>query len=115
LKARAQALKTGEREPGPGPQPGPEVVGPKREPEPVAPPTSGLQTRAIRLAGAIPPEVWNRLGTKILPKLRSGSDLKLGIEFSVTVNSDVAPNLVVELRQILDELGLTDKVHVAEE
>jgi len=39
--------------------------------------------------GAVPPEVWNRLGTKILPKLRSGSDLKVVIEFSVTVNRNV--------------------------
>ncbi len=31
--------------------------------------------------------VWqpSGLGTKILPKLRSGSDLKVGLEFSVTV------------------------------
>src|SRR5207245_1886238 len=29
---------------------------------------------------SVPPEVWNRLGTKILPKLRSGSDLKIGLD-----------------------------------
>ena len=28
---------------------------------------------------SVPPEVWNRLGTKILPKLLSGSDLKIGL------------------------------------
>jgi len=62
--------------------------------------------------GIVPPEVWNRLGTKILPKLRSGSDLKVGVDFSVTVNSEVARSLTLDLCQILDELGLADKVKI---
>lgn len=61
--------------------------------------------RMIRLAGTVPPEVWNRLGTKILPKLRAGSELKIGLVFSVTVPPDTANGLVNELRQILQELG----------
>jgi hypothetical protein len=55
------------------PGPGPEPTGP---------------TRVLRLVGTVPPEVWNRLGTKILPKFRSSSDLKIGLEFSVTVPGD---------------------------
>jgi len=62
--------------------------------------------------GIVPPEVWNRLGTKILPKLRSGSDLKVGVDFSVTVNSEVARSLTLDLCQILDDLGLADKVKI---
>jgi hypothetical protein len=31
---------------------------------------------------------WNRLGTRILPKLRSGSELTMGLEFAVTVKAD---------------------------
>jgi hypothetical protein len=58
--------------------------------------------------------VWNRLGTKILPKLRSGSNLKVGVDFSVTVNTDVAASLTSDLRQILDDLGLADKVRLEE-
>jgi hypothetical protein len=51
----------------------------------------------------VPPEVWNRLGTKVLPKLRSGSDLKVGVDFSVTVNRDVAGSLLADLRlQIIE-------------
>jgi thiamine monophosphate kinase len=60
----------------------------------------------------VPLEVWNRLGTKILPKLRSGSDLKIGLEFSVSVQADAADGLATELRQILQELGLGDAVKV---
>jgi hypothetical protein len=66
----------------------------------------------LRLAGTIPGEVWNRLGTRLLPKLRSGEDLRLGIEFSVTVKPEVAASLEAELRQALDDLGLRDRVKV---
>jgi hypothetical protein len=49
---------------------------------------------------------------KILPKLRSGADLKIGVEFSVTVNAAGAGSLASELRQILQELGLADLVRI---
>ena len=72
------------------------------------------QTCTLCLAGAIPPEVWNRLGTKILPKLRSGMELQIGIDFRVTLKSDIAQNIKSELRQVLDDLGLAGKVIVEE-
>jgi hypothetical protein len=56
--------------------------------------------------------MWNRLGTKILPKLRSGSELKIGLEFSVAVSADSAGGLAAELRQILRELGIADTVKI---
>jgi hypothetical protein len=49
---------------------------------------------------------------KILPKLRSGSDLRIGLDFSVTVKADAAGNLAAELQQILQELGLGGTVRV---
>jgi hypothetical protein len=33
------------------------------------------ETVTLNLRGSIPPEIWNRLGTKLIPKLRSGGDL----------------------------------------
>ena len=119
-KATAQASKAGKATAA-GPAPAavpvpPPVTGPT--PGPTPSPTSTpkpeplASTRTLRLAGIVPPEVWNRLGTKILPKLRSGSDLKIGLDFSVTVPSDSAAGLVTELRQILQELGLGDSVKV---
>jgi hypothetical protein len=74
--------------------------------------TLPTQTQTLRLVGIVPPEVWNRLGTKILPKLRSGSELKIGLEFTVTVRADVAAGFTTELRQILQELGLGDAVRI---
>ncbi len=57
-------------------------------------------------------EVWNRFGTKILPKLRSGSDLKIGVDFSVSMEKSVAQSFEIELKQILDDMGLSDRVKI---
>jgi len=111
-KAKAGALKSGipttptlGSEPAPTPTPSP-------TPEPVRGSEAGAATRTLRLVGNVPPEVWNRLGTKILPKLRSGSELKIGLEFTVTVKADNAGGLAAELRQILQELGLSEALRV---
>ncbi|MGH8591418.1 MAG: hypothetical protein ACREXX_19505, partial [Gammaproteobacteria bacterium] len=64
------------------------------------------------LVGTVPPEVWNRLGTRILPKLRSGSNLRVGLDLSVTVKSESAASLSMEIREILAELGLAETVRV---
>jgi len=125
-KATAEALTAGqtptpglnpETEPGatitPTSESGP-TSGPGLTPQPGLAPRPGLtaSTRTLRVAGTVPPEVWNRLGTKILPKLRAGSELKIGVEFSVTVPADSASSLVTELRQVLQELGLAEVVQV---
>ena len=66
----------------------------------------------LRLKGTVPPEVWNRLGTRILPKLRSGDDLSVGVEFSVSVDAGMAQGFQLELRQALSDLGLQEQVSV---
>jgi preprotein translocase subunit SecD len=71
--------------------------------------------RALRVHGEVPPELWNRLGTKLLPKLRSGADLKVGIDLCVKVDGAAADNLVQDLRQILQDLGIRDKVEVVDD
>ena len=115
-KATAEALEASvalEPAPGPPSEPGPEPL-PTVEPLPASPQgdSVGSATKALRLVGALPPEVWNRLGTKILPKLRSGSDLKINVDFSVTVTVENADQLAAELRQILQELGLADTLRL---
>jgi len=59
--------------------------------------------------------LWNRLGTKLLPKLKSGSDLKVGIDLVVVADSAAADVLKVDLQQILKDLGINDKVTVVGE
>ena len=47
-----------------------------------------------------------------MPKLRSGDDLIVGIDISVSVNSQFVQNMETELQQILHDLGLGDQVRV---
>lgn len=115
-KATAQALEAGTA-PTPPPQLAPgsgPVVTPA--PEPAATPATGSSpgaaTGTLRLTGKVPPEVWNRLGTRVLPKLRSGSDLKIEIALSVAVPREAADGLAGELRQVLQELGVGDSVKI---
>jgi len=86
-------------------------------PEPPVPPpvpesAPEKKQRTFYICGDVPPEIWNRLGTKILPKLRSGAELKIGVEFTVTVNADFAQHFESDLRQILEDLGLSGRIRI---
>jgi hypothetical protein len=81
-------------------------------PVPAPEPIPASQTVTLRLVGTIPPEVWNRPGTKVIPKLKSGADLTVGVEFSVSLNADFAYGTAAELRQILNELGLESRLKI---
>jgi hypothetical protein len=82
----------------PGPGPGP------------TPPTPSATV--VRVSGSIPPELWNRLGTRVLPKLRSGEELKIGVSFEVSVDTPAAGALRAELQQVLSDLELEDSITV---
>ena len=85
---------------------------PERESAPQPEQTPGASKTTLRLAGVVPPEVWNRLGTRVLPKLSAGNDLRIGVEFSVKVDSQFAESLEAELRQILTDLALAEVVQI---
>lgn len=85
---------------------------PQLLPVPISPPPIEPGCRTITLSGSIPAELWNRLGTRVLPKLKSGRDLKISIEFSVSVDAGNARDLQAELLQILTDLGLVEKLRV---
>ncbi len=105
--------------PAPAPAPSPGLSG--AGPDPAPPATidaatgagSGEGTTTLRLTGTVPPETWNRLGTKVLPRLRSGADLRVDVTLSVSVASASAAATEAELERILDDLGLGDRVRVA--
>lgn len=83
-------------------------------------PTGALGTSVpavarLRLQGPIPPEVWNRLGNRLLPKLRTGQNLTLTVDATFEVSLTDAPHAERELRQVLTDLGLSDKVRVITE
>ena len=69
-------------------------------------------TRSVRIHGEIPPEIWNRIGTRLLPKLRAGRDLKVGVRFEVTAERGEAMTLEADVRQILDDLQLGGRVQI---
>ena len=109
-KARAEALKTtpvtstppeSVREPEPAPSP-----------EPVSQPAAGESQVTLRLSGAVPPESWNRFGTRVLPKLRAGDDVSMKVECQVRVEAMFAGSMEKDLQQILDDLGLGDQMQV---
>ena len=60
----------------------------------------------------MPPEVWNRIGTKLIPKLRSGREVNLELVLSVTLDGTSAQNFEYEIRQILEDLGLTGRIRI---
>ena len=68
--------------------------------------------RVLRLHGLITPEVWNRFGTRILPKMRAGSDLKIIVELAVEVDAAQGQQLELDLRQIIDDVGLDDSLQI---
>jgi hypothetical protein len=100
---KAEGVPAGEKDPAGGPTPeAPPAERPKPRPEPEAEP----KTRTIRLVGTVPPELWNRLGNKVLVKLRPGADLKIGVDLSVTFEAAAAESVESDLRQVLVDLGL---------
>ncbi|MGH7101563.1 MAG: DUF499 domain-containing protein [Acetobacteraceae bacterium] len=86
---------------------------PDRFPPPRAPAraaVTGRGPRRLSLEATVPHELWNRLGTRILPKLRAGSDLRIGVSLALRVPADSAEALADDLRVVLDELGLPGAV-----
>ena len=113
-KAKAKALRNKTKtEPIIESEPKPSEIEPTII-EPFDEPKTGPTSQAVMLSlkGSIPPEMWNRLGTKLIPKLRSGSELTAQVSFSVSLDSKSVASFESELRQILGDLGLADKIRI---
>ena len=122
LKAPPEPAPAGRAEKVPAPEPVPSNE-PGSEPESPCLPADRESTpdpgaKMFRIYGDVPPEIWNRLGTKILPKLRSAvpagrqsEDIKIHIDFSVTIDRQLERTFEADLKQILEDLGLTGRVH----
>ena len=85
-----------------------------REPTPAREASSADHSPVtLRIRGAVPSESWNRVGMKLVPRLRSAdSALNVSVEFAVRVNSAAAGPLEAEVKQALDDLGLGNAVTV---
>ncbi len=120
-KAKAQALKAGGVKVSsvsgtvPGDTPGAptdDLFGETSHTRSATAPAPTVGKKTLRIIGTIPPELWNRLGSKLIPKLKSGSGLRLGLDVTVDLDSDTATALQAELRQVLGDLNLTGQVKV---
>ncbi|WP_420617292.1 DUF499 domain-containing protein [Candidatus Palauibacter sp.] len=83
--------------------------------DPDSPERAETGQTTLRLAGDIPSELWNRFGTRVLPKLRGGDDLAVRIDSSVLISAGSFENLSRELRQALEDLGLDHRLQIERE
>jgi hypothetical protein len=80
---------------------------------PVTPTTPGIVV--VQLSGEVPSELWNKVGTKLIPKLRSTSGLKIEVIASGKIDRAGATAFADELTQIINDLGLKTKVQMTSE
>jgi len=70
------------------------------------------ESRTLRIYGEIPTEVWQRLGRTLIPKLKSGTELHVGLDVAVSLDAESANGLRHEIQQILQDLKLDGRVRV---
>ena len=115
-RARGEELRFGGvREPSPPPitpdKKDPAKGSDPEEKQESTPPSDEVSV-LLRLSGNIPPELWNRLGTKLIPKLRSGDRLTVGVDLTVEVAQSTAESLQADVQQILNDLNLAGQMTI---
>ena len=93
-----------------------ETQGPALDPGPPkdqeSTPPSDTALVPLRISGTIPPELWNRIGTKLIPKLRVGDKLTIGADITVEVAQPMAESLQADIRQVLSDLNLVGQITI---
>ncbi|MBI1896513.1 MAG: AAA family ATPase, partial [Acidobacteria bacterium] len=89
------------------------LVSPESGALPAGPGVPATPTKTVlRVRGLVPPELWNRFGSKIIPKLRSAEQLQARVELTVEVETSALASLEMEILQVLADLDLGGKVVV---
>src|SRR5207237_5540099 len=57
----------------------------------------------LRVRGVVPAELWNRFGSKMIPKLRSAEQLQARVELTVEVETSALASLEMEIQQVLSD------------
>jgi hypothetical protein len=96
--------------PSTGAPTGETVAGSLFEESPGARPDAKMQK--LRISGEIPPEIWQRLGHTLVPKLKASQNFRLGLDISVVVETAQAATLRREITQILEDLKLGGRVKI---
>jgi len=116
LTARAAraALKPEPLEPPPGPQgsPTPTAAGGGEPPVVIVEPPTPADRHLI-IEGPIPVDVWNRLGLKVVTKLKAaGGELGVRVEFDLRIDGTRAAALEGELKECIRDLGLGERLTI---
>jgi hypothetical protein len=99
-------------------------VEPARDPapvplQPIGPPAARATSETTRsgparitIHGDVPPEQWNRLGTKLLPRLRAAGRVAASITLCCEIETAATTELTAELERTLQDLGLADRLQI---
>ncbi|HLB98887.1 MAG TPA: DUF499 domain-containing protein, partial [Acetobacteraceae bacterium] len=76
--------------------------------------TETTQSGPVRITihGDVPPEQWNRLGTKLLPRLRAAGRVAASITLRCEIETAATAELTAELERTLQDLGLADRLQI---
>ena len=102
IKERAKKLREipqqdgDQPKPEPPPPPGP---APTSKPGPDPGSVRDAPKTTLRLTGTVPPETWNRFGTKVIPKLHDVDRLVVEINFTIDLATPTAALVEAELKQ----------------
>lgn len=66
----------------------------------------------LRLQGSVPADTWNRLGTRLIPKLRNRRSLSINVQIEVEVEGGEAASILEEIVQTLEDLQLGDQFNI---
>ena len=68
------------------------------------------ESATIEITGSIPTEQWNRIGTKILARLKSAGTVNIDVQITVDCDESPGAEQVESLEQTLQDLGIADSV-----
>ncbi len=74
--------------------------------------SQGNGVKTLRLSGNLPALSWCPLGTQVLSRLGNGTGVRISIDISANVDPQQSERLRGDLLQILEEIGLSDSLHL---
>ncbi len=88
----------------------------KGTPSPIQPDAKKVAARRVQLSisGTVLPEVWNRLGTRLIPRLRPLKALRIDVKFVCEVEAEGHATATSDIRTTVEELGLSETLRITE-